>query len=148
MCFFFFFSSRRRHTRFDCDWSSDVCSSDLQLGTGPVTSGTSHGTDRKLDRWADWLVRGRDRGATEVQGRRVHRSLARVRDRILREARLRPGERVVDLGAGTGLLALEARQRIKGSGSVVAVDGPADALSECRRQAEPAANVAPLACVV
>src|SRR5688572_8851027 len=29
--FFFFFSSRRRHTRFDCDWSSDVCSSDLRL---------------------------------------------------------------------------------------------------------------------
>src|SRR2546430_14462710 len=27
----FFFSSRRRHTRFDCDWSSDVCSSDLEL---------------------------------------------------------------------------------------------------------------------
>src|SRR5256886_7151891 len=27
--YFFFFSSRRRHTRFDCDWSSDVCSSDL-----------------------------------------------------------------------------------------------------------------------
>src|SRR5256886_10536432 len=26
----FFFSSRRRHTRFDCDWSSDVCSSDLR----------------------------------------------------------------------------------------------------------------------
>src|SRR2546430_6734810 len=25
----FFVSSRRRHTRFDCDWSSDVCSSDL-----------------------------------------------------------------------------------------------------------------------
>src|SRR2546427_11966884 len=29
--FFFFFSSRRRHTRFDCDWSSDVCSSDLAV---------------------------------------------------------------------------------------------------------------------
>src|SRR2546430_4029504 len=27
----FFFSSRRRHTRFDCDWSSDVCSSDLEV---------------------------------------------------------------------------------------------------------------------
>src|SRR5690242_21499707 len=27
--FFFFFSSRRRHTRLTCDWSSDVCSSDL-----------------------------------------------------------------------------------------------------------------------
>src|SRR2546430_16068292 len=29
----FFFSSRRRHTRFDCDWSSDVCSSDLTPGS-------------------------------------------------------------------------------------------------------------------
>src|SRR5438309_775221 len=28
--FLFFFSSRRRHTRWNCDWSSDVCSSDLQ----------------------------------------------------------------------------------------------------------------------
>src|SRR5690242_21945122 len=27
--FMFFFSSRRRHTRLTCDWSSDVCSSDL-----------------------------------------------------------------------------------------------------------------------
>src|SRR5690242_21572921 len=27
--FFFFFSSRRRHTRLTCDWSLDVCSSDL-----------------------------------------------------------------------------------------------------------------------
>src|SRR5260370_36952383 len=31
----FFFSSRRRHTRFKCDWSSDVCSSDLQPPAGP-----------------------------------------------------------------------------------------------------------------
>src|SRR5262245_63855673 len=29
--FFFFFSSRRRHTRCLSDWSSDVCSSDLEL---------------------------------------------------------------------------------------------------------------------
>src|SRR6266481_8999542 len=31
----FFFSSRRRHTRWNCDWSSDVCSSDLALGLTP-----------------------------------------------------------------------------------------------------------------
>src|SRR5690606_39870305 len=38
--FFFFFSSRRRHTRFSRDWSSDVCSSDLQVITpNPKTSG-------------------------------------------------------------------------------------------------------------
>src|SRR5260370_31914708 len=35
---FFFCSSRRRHTRFKCDWSSDVCSSDLTEEKG--TDGT------------------------------------------------------------------------------------------------------------
>src|SRR5205085_572003 len=41
----FFFSSRRRHTRFDCDWSSDVCSSDLD------------GRCRRLRPLAKWLLR-------------------------------------------------------------------------------------------
>src|SRR6266568_2502376 len=31
MYLFFFFSSRRRHTRWNCDWSSNVCSSDLRF---------------------------------------------------------------------------------------------------------------------
>src|SRR5699024_12222489 len=34
-CFYFFFSSRRRHTRSKRDWSSDVCSSDLENYQGP-----------------------------------------------------------------------------------------------------------------
>src|SRR5256885_8719449 len=34
----FFFSSRRRHTRLQGDWSSDVCSSDL-LAVQPVEAG-------------------------------------------------------------------------------------------------------------
>src|SRR5260370_24545012 len=43
-----FFTSRRRHTRFKCDWSSDVCSSDLSnvqqiadehFGSTPVAGG-------------------------------------------------------------------------------------------------------------
>src|SRR5689334_24590339 len=37
--FFFFFSSRRRHTRWNCDWSSDVCSSDLQLHSFTMLAG-------------------------------------------------------------------------------------------------------------
>ena len=36
MCVFFFFSSRRRHTRLQGDWSSDVCSSDLTTGGNDV----------------------------------------------------------------------------------------------------------------
>src|SRR5207237_5175805 len=35
----FFFSSRRRHTRFKCDWSSDVCSSDLVTAPSAVLIG-------------------------------------------------------------------------------------------------------------
>src|SRR3712207_7199053 len=34
--FFFFFSSRRRHTRYWRDWSSDVCSSDLDVDRDAV----------------------------------------------------------------------------------------------------------------
>src|SRR6266478_3137651 len=43
MVFLFFFSSRRRHTRFDCDWSSDVCSSDLL-----ITADTNEGSEAAL----------------------------------------------------------------------------------------------------
>src|SRR3712207_7965182 len=39
---FFFFSSRRRHTRYWRDWSSDVCSSDLNSSHAtPLPSGSS-----------------------------------------------------------------------------------------------------------
>src|SRR5438309_2884386 len=39
---FFFFSSRRRHTRWNCDWSSDVCSSDLTRPERPGKMGQAH----------------------------------------------------------------------------------------------------------
>src|SRR6266704_2828670 len=38
----FFFSSRRRHTRSKRDWSSDVCSSDLELRDEPGLSSYPH----------------------------------------------------------------------------------------------------------
>src|SRR5205085_2965192 len=38
------FSSRRRHTRFDCDWSSDVCSSDLNIGDRCAMFEAIHGS--------------------------------------------------------------------------------------------------------
>src|SRR2546430_8210218 len=42
----FFFSSRRRHTRFDCDWSSDVCSSDLAPLDRAFASRRTHAPNR------------------------------------------------------------------------------------------------------
>src|SRR5438034_4874277 len=46
--FFFFFSSRRRHTRSLCDWSSDVCSSDLVDRSGLSRSIRSLKLDRQV----------------------------------------------------------------------------------------------------
>src|SRR2546430_7239720 len=47
-----FFSSRRRHTRFDCDWSSDVCSSDLGLRGAGAAVDVVHFMPRP--RGGDW----------------------------------------------------------------------------------------------
>src|SRR5690606_39392238 len=48
----FFFSSRRRHTRFSRDWSSDVCSSDLVQAALPIL-----GLDTSLYRgWTQIVV--------------------------------------------------------------------------------------------
>src|SRR5699024_11369808 len=43
----FFFSSRRRHTRSKRDWSSDVCSSDLEVVTNVVV--TANNTELKAN---------------------------------------------------------------------------------------------------
>src|SRR5207253_10409647 len=56
--FVFFFSSRRRHTRWPRDWSSDVCSSDLERhAVQPAVAGT-HGLEgsRLLDRRLEALL--------------------------------------------------------------------------------------------
>src|SRR2546430_2170234 len=45
-----FFSSRRRHTRFDCDWSSDVCSSDLVQSSPGVHQGYDYSRTRNPTR--------------------------------------------------------------------------------------------------
>src|SRR3712207_8918698 len=42
----FFFSSRRRHTRYWRDWSSDVCSSDLSQDNTTLSSHQDSGEDR------------------------------------------------------------------------------------------------------
>src|SRR3984893_19306073 len=48
----FFFSSRRRHTRWPRDWSSDVCSSDLLASLGGTLVWTG-----EFDQGERWLER-------------------------------------------------------------------------------------------
>src|SRR5476649_3041867 len=69
LCGFFFFSSRRRHTRSLCDWSSDVCSSDLVYACGYC-----HGARQaRLKSWlAAEIGRASCRGkSVDLGGRRI-----------------------------------------------------------------------------
>src|SRR3989454_3584162 len=63
--FFFFFSSRRRHTRLQGDWSSDVCSSDLERLAGYLNALSAERARAALQRccgarhWVDAMLAGR-----------------------------------------------------------------------------------------
>src|SRR5690348_18342614 len=66
---FFFFSSRRRHTRWTGDWSSDVCSSDLNvqasMGKKPVNEDPIAANPANA---ADLLTGGNDFNCTSLMG--------------------------------------------------------------------------------
>src|SRR2546426_4479775 len=83
LSFFFFFSSRRRHTRLQGDWSSDVCSSDLEGGTLRVEAEVAHG--KLVVSVADTGV-GFGRAATVGTGTGLNRSEER---RVGKECRSR-----------------------------------------------------------
>jgi ubiquinone/menaquinone biosynthesis C-methylase UbiE len=74
--------------------------------------------------WADWLV---------ANGRADEEAVAQA-ERVLEAAALRPGDTVLDVGAGLGLLTLAAHERI-GDGWVIAVDPSVGALEELLRLA-------------
>ncbi|TQE33182.1 class I SAM-dependent methyltransferase [Streptomyces ipomoeae] len=86
-------------------------------------------TDSAAGQWAGWLTKERDAHADDKGRARTISVLHQIRDRVLDGARVEPGETVVDLGAGTGLLAAEAAERVGPDGRVVAVDLSAPALS-------------------
>src|SRR5689334_23795274 len=71
----FFFSSRRRHTRWNCDWSSDVCSSDLQNRQlafgGRLRIEAKHGTVTLSGRVPTFYQRQLIYAATRSEERRV-----------------------------------------------------------------------------
>src|SRR6266567_5788473 len=83
--FLFVFSSRRRHTSFDCDWSSDVCSSDLEAGQAVVVEHLKSGLQHPLTRAGPARDRlpgigggvpgGRRGGARASRGGRDHGAL-------------------------------------------------------------------------
>jgi arsenite methyltransferase len=102
---------------------------------------------QRQDKWADWLVRGRQAGMSDKHIRAMNRELERLAKRVVSGAKLRGGQRVLDVGAGTGLLTLEARSRAKERGLVVASDISYDAIALCRDAAVAEPDGAPVAVV-
>src|SRR6266550_3351602 len=84
---FFFFSSRRRHTRCSRDWSSDVCSSDLE-GAGERAGGRLRVyTARYM-----LIVRGKERGQSRIEVEETALSPAAVIARVMQAAAERTGD--------------------------------------------------------
>src|SRR2546430_12492925 len=74
---FFFFSSRRRHTSFDCDWSSDVCSSDPSPGPPGVATKLPAATPGWPGEDPDLLEQVEDRLALELHLRSEERRVGK-----------------------------------------------------------------------
>src|SRR5262245_64375308 len=89
--FFFFFSSRRRHTRCLSDWSSDVCSSDLECNPAE----RSQPRKRILSTW--WTT-----GSPARRRERARRHGLRERDDAVRDGHRRSEERRVGKGVDLG----------------------------------------------
>jgi arsenite methyltransferase len=88
---------------------------------------------RPRDCWAEWLAERRFGGDPKVRERFLA-ELQKTRDKVLDNAQLAPGETLLDVGCGDGLIAFGALER--GAGKVVFSDVSDDLLDECRALAE------------
>jgi arsenite methyltransferase len=91
------------------------------------------GTDD--DRWAQWVL-DRGHGGQPDDERSDMAILIPIRDRLLSDADIRPGETVLDVGAGDGLIALAAADLVGPSGSVIFSDVSRALLEHARSVAE------------
>lgn len=92
-------------------------------------------TDRELDKWAAWLLHRRD-GDDPEQREKALEHLLPTRDRILDNAQIRQGETLLDVGAGDGLIAFGALDRVGADGHVIASDISSDLVARTRAIAE------------
>src|SRR2546422_6940043 len=94
-------------------------------------------TTKVLDVWAQWLLHRRHGGDAELLRRQLE-YLGPVRDRVLDNAEVTAGDVVLDVGAGDGLIAFGALERVGPSGHVIFSDVSQDLLDHARSLAESA----------
>ncbi|MET0426019.1 MAG: methyltransferase domain-containing protein, partial [Actinoplanes sp.] len=100
-----------------------------------ATPSSGGGNPMTTDRWAAWLLTRRDGGNAAL---RAHFApgLDAMRDGVLDRAALEPGDVLLDVGCGTGLIGFGALDRLGPDGRVVFSDISADVLDVCRRTAD------------
>jgi len=89
------------------------------------------GENDAVDKWADWLIDRRD-GDDAEQRQMDLEFLLPLRQRVLDNAQIVPGEIVLDVGAGDGLIAFGALDRVGEEGCVIVSDVSEDLLSHTR----------------
>src|ERR1700678_3865572 len=89
----------------------------------------------RFDRWHRWLLNTRFGGDAEARQRLLTERLYPVRDKVLDKAQVQPGETLLDVGAGDGLIAFGALERLGPSGRVIFCDISQDLLYHCRAAA-------------
>jgi len=87
------------------------------------------------DQWAQWVLERRF-GGDSRQRDAILGALTPVRNRVLSNSMLGPGNVVLDVGAGDGLLSFEALKRVGESGRVIVSDISSDLLEHCREFAQ------------
>jgi SAM-dependent methyltransferase len=87
------------------------------------------------DRWHRWLLDVRFGGDAARREKDLAEFLYPVRDTVLDRARLRPGDTLLDVGTGDGLIASGALERLGPSGRVIFSDISQDLLDHCRKAA-------------
>jgi len=87
------------------------------------------------DRWHRWLLDTRHGGDLKAREQALTEYLYPVRDTVLDRAQLRPGETLLDVGAGDGLIAFGALERLGQTGRVIFSDISPYLLDHCREAA-------------
>src|SRR5437762_674613 len=90
----------------------------------------------KLDQWAEWMLHRRHGGDLEQHKRALADHLYPVRDRVLRNAALHEGSKLLDVGVGDGLIAFGALELVGERGKVIFSDISQDLLDHSRALAE------------
>jgi ubiquinone/menaquinone biosynthesis C-methylase UbiE len=87
-----------------------------------------------MDKWAAWLLHRRD-GGDAAQRAKAYEHLVPIRDRVLERAKIRPGDVVLDVGGGDGLIAFGALELVGAEGRVILSDVSPDLVAHSQEMA-------------